>query len=1782
MAMDENNRATEPVLDKPIEIVSDPTISYASYQNSIPLIHQISIKNITDLALDSVSLKLRFEPAFAEAECFRFERLEPGEQRVITPVKLRLSHRYLAELTEAENGRIVLEMQAGEQEIAAADAPLAVLAYDQWGGTRSVTELLAAFSCPNNPHIDRLLGEAASLLEAGRSRFVMDGYASKNRDAVWSQASAIYSAIAARGLQYNLAPASFVGNGQKIRTADRILDGGVANCLDLTMLLASCLEQAGLHPMVLLKEGHAWVGLWLVNTCFPSPVEDDALTVRKRIDAGEMITFETTGLAQHPSMPLKAAQECGYRYLSEEPDAFRCCIDIKRSRIERINPLPSRDVAALDSRVVESASVTLEAPPPLPALIDGAVLLDEDQAPETPQGRLNRWKSKLLDLTLRNRLLNFKHTKVMIRLKVPAPFLLEDTLSDGREWKFCGKPALMEGTDPRSRSLALQREGVDPIEALAHSAMARHELLADLDRNKLDKALNEIFLSVRTGIEESGANTLFLALGFLRWAEDERSEKTYLAPLVLVPVTLKRASVRSGFSMVRHDDETLVNPTLLQALRENYGIEIRGVEPPPSDEHGVHVEKIWAIFRQAVVQIPRWEVVPDVYLGVFSFQKFVMYTDLKNRADELRKSRIVSHLIDRPQEAFDNSNSPDFQSYADLDDAYAPDQLLAPMSADASQLNALRRAAEGRDFVLEGPPGTGKSQTITNLVADFLARGKRVLFVSEKMAALEVVERRLREIGLGPFCLQLHSAKAVKTEVLDQLKQTLQLAAAHAPAQWQVEVERLSRLRSELNGVARALHRTHENGLTVYGAINAAIQHRQWPHAPVQHDSLQKINAAALLELRELASQLQALAKHLENPSDHPLNSIRRMEWSNGWQDDLLQAGSDLEQSCRHLHECACELAKTFDLPMESASLRLLEDVEGLGGVLLQASAVPAGFAQRADDPAMLTRVELLRGHGEQRNQVWQTLQDAFKPEVKRLSAAEFEQAWQIASAKWVVARWLGQRAIAKRLSLYTPSGKAPKIEEVPGLLANLGALNAQDEALHRAEGDAERLLGATYQAEATDWQAIRSCEKWAAQLRLALDSFACVDDPGRRDRLAQRIALLLGTQRNLLQENGELTRRLQRFREALRIFRAAHQHSGSLADNPELADRQSPAALDSIQSIVEAWRSHSVWLRPWCQWNGLKRKATQLGLGAAIAKIEAGLIEPSHIAAFIDYCYQLSWLKETIDRNDILRNFSGSVHDNRIEQFRTADQQFQSLTRQWIKARLSGNAAARVDSRQARGEMGVLNHQLQIHRRHIAIRKLVKQLPTVLPTLKPCLLMSPLSVAQYLDPSYPPFDLVIFDEASQIPVWDAVGAIARGRQAVIVGDPKQLPPTAFFEKGDDEQAEAVDEQASSIDLESILDEALATGMPRLSLEWHYRSRHESLIAFSNARYYESRLITFPSPVTRDTAVRLVDVNGIYDRGGSQTNKLEAEAVVQRIIEHFAQDDPTLRAATMGVVTFNANQMRLINELLTNELIKRPEIEERIAAQGDERLFVKNLENVQGDERDIILFSLTYGRDAAGRSSMNFGPINKTGGERRLNVAITRARVAVEIYASLRPEDIDLSRTRAKGVVDLKAYLEFALRGPSALAREAAPTGRDPDSPFEVEVISALRNAGWEVHPQVGCSGYRVDIGVVDRGAPGAYVLGVECDGASYHSMACARDRDRLRQAVLEGLGWKLVRVWSTDWWSNRAKSEQVLIEAVQRAQDAADNARSSEMPGSATEDDQTEIALSETATSTE
>ena len=1726
-----------------IEIESDPTLGYASIQNSVPVIRSLRLTNHGEYALEGLEVLIACNPGFAQGTKLRFDHLAPGETRKISPIELQPDHSYLADLQESVKASVTVSVLNGTTEIATRSQTIQVLAYDQWAGTRALPELLAAFCMPNNPAVDVLIGKASKLLRSQYNELSMDGYQSKSRDVVWKQVSAIYSTISAENLQYAEPPASFGTDGQKIRTADRILEGRVATCLDLTMLFCSCLEQAGLRPVVLFKEGHAWVGVWLHSACFPDPLLDDIQAVRKRVDSGEFLAFETTGVAQHHTrrLSLRIAFERGQEHLREN-DTFRYAVDIHRAREVQIKPLPSRATPTklLPSEDSEEPS-GIEAMPLMPTLDPEFLTPIELASENTPEGRLSNWKSKLLDLTLRNRLLNFKSTKSTLQFIAPNLPGVEDALSDGSEFKIRPLPGIMDGHDPRSGKVHASKNGRTALDDMALEALENKEFLANIGQDALDGNLLSIFNAARTGLEEGGANTLFLAIGLLEWTEAEKAETKHLAPILLVPVTLERQSVRSGFRLRRHDDEAIVNPTLLQLLKNSFELRIAGLDIIPTDDKGIDVAKVLQSFRLAVREIAKWEVLEQAHLGIFSFKKYLMWKDLQDRTEQLKANRVVKHLIENPGEAFAReSNGGEFDR---LDDTHRPQDILAPLLADSSQLKAICAIDAGRDLVLEGPPGTGKSQTITNLIAHNLAKGKTVLFVSEKMAALEVVHRRLNAIGLGPFCLELHSSKARKAEVLQQLGKALDIAAERTASDWEREAERLGQLRQDLNGLVASLHKTYPNGLTAFSAIGTCIQRAgrapssmPWPDA-FTHSEEQ------LDGLRETSRRISAMAEDLGPLSGHPLAAIGKSEWSPSWSDELNSASTLLDTAIQSLAESSKTVGDSIRHPTFGLSLEGYAALDQLADVLLAAPKVPEGLARQAHDTRVRAMVQALAKHGAARCAHWEMTGLGWTPQLAKLNATDLKSQWSQAKLAWWPKSWFEKRAFSGRLVAFRSDSIRPTALQIEPMLDALADVNDEDQVLLTMHAEAELVLQGAYNGIQTDWSALTAHELWAQKFSDAVTQVAGTD-PQTISALRLSLQALVTENRTHLAPTGSVGRALLAYREAWRDVRQKIDVLDTLAQpvEPLSGPPGADGALTRIQGVLTGWSLAKLKLRPWCLWRSVRDQAISQGLQGLVSSLEAGTVELPDLEAHFDFSYCDWWLRKIMDIDPVLRGFSSADHERKIREFRQADIKFQKLTEKYIAATLSGRIPTATGAMVgADSELGKLRRELQKQRKHMPVRQLVQGLPTLLPKLKPCLLMSPLSVAQYLDAGYAAFDLVVFDEASQIPVWDAVGAIARGKQLAVVGDPKQLPPTNFFSKSTDSEG-AGDEQVE--DLESILDECLGAGMNRLSLQWHYRSRHESLITFSNVHYYDSCLVTFPSPVTDDVAVKFERVNGIYDRGTTRTNRIEAESIVQGIEKHYLT--PSKALLTIGVVTFNQPQQALIETLLDARRRTNPALDRAIAASANEPLFIKNLENVQGDERDVIFFSITFGPDAAGKTTMNFGPLNGEGGHRRLNVAISRAREEVVIYSSLMPEQIELSKVRAAGVRDLKHYLEFAIKGPRALLEQSMPTGLAPDSPFETEVIRTLRNHNWEVHPQVGCSGYRIDIGVVDPRARGRYLVGIECDGRTYHSGATARDRDRLRQHVLEGLGWRIHRIWSTDWWLNPEGEVKKILERLQ------------------------------------
>jgi len=698
-------------------------------------------------------------------------------------------------------------------------------------------------------------------------------------------------------------------------------------------------------------------------------------------------------------------------------------------------------------------------------------------------------------------------------------------------------------------------------------------------------------------------------------------------------------------------------------------------------------------------------------------------------------------------------------------------------------------------------------------------------------------------------------------------------------------------------------------------------------------------------------------------------------------------------------------------------------------------------------------------------------------------------------------------------------------------------ALQQQHEWLQRRSAVEAQLLSMTglatecpgvWNALDTDSDGIERVLKFHTSLKAGLSGLGL--DPSAAAEARRSLHQVLATRRSELGDSGVIGQACHGVMAKLTDLNSAADQFCSNAAQPDMVRR----AFTDIEPVLLAemavqLESHHHGLHAWCAWRHAQVDARNAGLPALVDAIEVGDVTPAQVPAAFEVNYARWWLAEAVDEDEVLKRFVSAEHELRIQEFRALDDEFIKVSREWIRAKLCANLPA-TDSIQRNSEWGILRHEITKKKQHKPLRQLLQEIPSVVLRLTPCLLMSPLSIAQYLSAEACNFDLVVFDEASQIPVWDAIGAMARGKQVVMVGDPKQLPPTNFFgrSEGTDDDDDVVEG-----DLESILDECLGASLPTRNLSWHYRSRHESLIAFSNHRYYGGGLVTFPSPVTDDRAVSFHLVKGRYEKGGARINQPEAQALVADLVGRLKRPGFRESGLTIGVVTFNSEQQRLIEDLLDDERRKDPSLEPYFSEMELEPVFVKNLESVQGDERDIMYFSITYGPDMAGTVSMNFGPLNRDGGERRLNVAVTRARHELRVFSSLRGEQMDLSRTKANGVRDLKHFLEFAELGPRALAEAHHGSHGDFESPFEAGVATALGRKGWQVHTQIGASSFRVDLGVVHPDFPGRYLAGVECDGATYHRSATARDRDKLREQVLRGLGWEIVRIWSTDWWVN-------------------------------------------------
>lgn len=1319
--------------------------------------------------------------------------------------------------------------------------------------------------------------------------------------------------------------------------------------------------------------------------------------------------------------------------------------------------------------------------------------------------KLEKWANQLLDLGKRNALVAFKDTKhsTLEALSPDAGEIYTRLMNGGALEAFKGKNEEDEIGAPDKKVLLSREEYLARYMPLMKK---QRQVLFYNALNTPGETLAHLTRRTKEFLEETGVNVLYLAFGFIRWHEESDASTIFRAPLLLVPVQSSQESLLEPFIIKATGDDDIVNPTFAYLLSSEYGITL--------PDHGEESLAEYLAKVSSLLSPLSWEVTGEVKMGIFSFQKLNMYRDLHDHEPAILSNETVQGLLGE-------AASPEEQAPSNKPLADPLIELHSVVNADSSQIEAIELAKAGVSFVLQGPPGTGKSQTITNIIAECLNDGKKVLFVSEKLAALEVVHDKLAKAGLADFCLELHSHKANKKDVIAELCRVLHAGKSEVSGSASLSLAVKKEMEEELDAYAVALHEPIPFlGKSLYALYEAlasypGIHDSSWPIPRLSRmDEVAMMKDARLLE--QYASFVPSIGRDYH---EHPWYGYRLSGISHQETETIakalpqvigfLSALSPLSVALHDAHDIAC------------ASVAQAEAWQPLLIFLSESTLV---------GPALLSE-ETFKDNDARLSSLASLAQEI--AEIEERLGAEYDEGLYQFNAS-VLSRSLSTdyhsffkrllsrdyRALMKRLRSHRRIGHRLSYRKARALAADLTNREEKRSQFKALEAKTAPSCGTLWQGLSSDWERM---DHERAVLRAA---FSRGMDFGRLSRL---------TREEYDAARESLSRASHALKEALSL-KTADWETVAMAFDERLVPLSRLDISRLLPKLTSA-RARSDEIGNYVQFRDLLGLLDEASLREFVdLEIKEGET-PELIPAVFKKSYYREWIESVIAANPVLSGFTRAKQDKAVSSFREKDQAQFAINQAMIRSRLSLSRPS-LSLIASGSPVAILLREGEKKRKQKSVRLLLSEIGPLVQELKPCFLMSPLSVSTYLSTDDVRFDVVIFDEASQVFPEDAIGALYRSRQAIIVGDSRQMPPSSFFMTTVPDDEDEDEESGDVTDFESILDLAAAS-LRHLRLSWHYRSRNEALIAFSNRYFYDNSLVTFPSacPSGPDQGVGYIHVDGVFDRK-SHTNRVEAEEVVKAI----GREITTYPGRSLGVVAFSVAQQTLIERLLAKERLSHPENEWFFKSDRPEPFFIKNLETVQGDERDVIIFSVAYARDATGRLINNFGPLNAAGGERRLNVAITRAKIHVLVMSSLHAMEFDLSHTTATGALRLRDYLDYAEHGPMALSRSlSVSSDASCESPFEEEVRDVLVSHGYAVDAQVGCAGYRIDLGL-KRPGTSDYVLAIEADGATYHAGKNARDRDCLRQQVLEGLGWRFYRIWSTDWFRNRAIEEKRLL----------------------------------------
>lgn len=1310
--------------------------------------------------------------------------------------------------------------------------------------------------------------------------------------------------------------------------------------------------------------------------------------------------------------------------------------------------------------------------------------------------KLDNWAALLLDIGKNNPLMSYKITKEKeAELIMPSPEDIYKKLCQGEK---------IEIVVPKIEELKQQnliKESVSSKEAyedlFSSKVKSPNQALVFNKSFNAANVLKKIAKNDRVSFEETGISITYCAFGLINWNEQDDAY-TYQAPLLLVPIKIIHDSPLKPYYIIATDDTPIVNANFSYSLLDKYNIEL------PTFEEADTLE---TYFTKATEVISRfnWTIEPYCCIGNFSFQKLSMYRDIIDNEGLIFRNPVARKIIGAPtDETIETASSQKPQIHCIYD-------------ADSSQEEAIVMAKQGKSFVLQGPPGTGKSQTITNIIAELLFDNKKVLFVSEKKAALEVVYNKLYHAGFGDFCLELHSQKTNKKNFIDELYEATKKSVPINQIRMDAELDQMNRSKSKLDLYVQLLHKENEKiKMSLYDLFEKYSEIEYIKDIPYVIKDIQSIDYLLFNKQCELFQNYVAFTQTIGY-------DYKKFVWYGLTAEDNMENKNAITASLSKIEQVLPEVNIVLDDIYTRFGIKLkdLQDVKTLANIFKNAHSYPIGFFKQENFDEIIEKCNRLSELTDEILAIRNRLDPIYTDKLYNIEG----QILNVALRRYAsIFSRHGNEYNSQINKIFTckKDGKKVKYKEALSISLDLMTIQSFMPEYEDLISYMSR-LGVEHISFETNWKSMAT---------LAEDFKNAFDQGIRLGKIKiapiQDIKTILS---DLIQYSDILITDLDNIKDSISTF-------NKMFDNTIFDLTKYP--LDNLYSYIQNSLKNITLISTYYAFSALIKDFKDNNLLDLLELIIANNIPKEDITNVYKKLYYRFWIENIMKSNPMLSKFSRYEQDQYVKTFADIDRRVLEFNRD----RMNYSIALKINSLSSdekNEELKIIRHEGEKKRRRKSIRQLLDEAGSCIQILKPCFMMSPLSVSTYLNPNKISFDCIIFDEASQVFAQDAIGAIYRGSQLIIVGDSKQMPPTNFFLtalEGNnlDDALEGYDAQ----NYDSILDLCSAV-LPSKELRWHYRSKFEQLIAFSNYKFYKGNLTTFPAiiPNKADIGIDYHYVDGIYSHS-SHTNKIEALEVVNLIYQHINE----FPNRTLGVVAFSISQQSLIEDLLFERRKTDFSGEVFFNAHPLEPFFIKNLETVQGDERDTIIFSVAYGKDEKNKLNYNFGPLNKEGGERRLNVAITRSKYNIKVVTSLHSYDIDLSHSTQLGTKLLHDYLEFAeceYLKENNESEEIIQT-KEPSLFFEKQVYDFLIEKGFNAEYQLGHSSNKIDIAIKNP-VTNEYAIAIEFDGNKYNNAKSTRDRDRLRKEVLNNMGWEYYTIWSTSWFLDPVSEKKNLLD---------------------------------------